>query len=696
MDYMIGGDLKTLLQTSVFFDEKTAVFYISEMCLALDYLHEHGIIHRDIKPDNMLISATGHVKLTDFGLSEINHKITLADLLPTPKPSKPTARFQSALATPATAVPHDSSMDDRDDVDDDDDDESSNLINHKLIYKNHNHFQRTPGQILSLTSNIEFDSVILECSPEHGRNKHANNTLFKNNNNNKCAIHNTNAKKEDLVYDESMSKLNLDASSLKTTNHSFSLNPVAYTPENRSIVAHTVNKNSTVKSMSDTGSVTESLYHRRQTPVLSWSKNLFKRRKQLSMSLNVGKKMLSKLTYKGKNFMKVNLLDNQHENDLSNVSSSSSSAPHTGLTSEFETVKLVGGDELDEEAVMPSTQPIVLKNPLIQNFKRRFEMQKCSSANNILKAAAYNNRISLSPIQNSKNLLQQQQPQSPLLAKETLDELNSSTESIVQENNVDSKENHQCNCSVNSSEYSVNKKNVVGFKNTSQLVTKHNMSITDGFKLMLQNESQLSLVSSSNNNYTSSFVLMNPNLNDNFKSPLDSSIIRPSSQPKTPKTIKKRGHVISSQEKKQVFGTPDYLSPELLLGEPHDESVDWWALGVCLYEFMVGITPFTDQTPQLIFENILSLNLEWPENDEALSPHAVDAITKLLNPVSAERMRMKHIKQHDLFKNVNWINLLNEKAPFIPNPDHSLDTFYFDTRNMQQGIEITNSMNIFR
>lgn len=71
MEYMIGGDLKSLLAVSGFFEESAAKFYIAEITLALQYLHQHGIIHRDIKPDNMLLTASGHVKLTDFGLSKI-------------------------------------------------------------------------------------------------------------------------------------------------------------------------------------------------------------------------------------------------------------------------------------------------------------------------------------------------------------------------------------------------------------------------------------------------------------------------------------------------------------------------------------------------------------------------------------------------------------------------------------------------
>lgn len=66
MEYMPGGDLVNLMQCYDI-SEKWARFYTAELVMALDTLHKMGYIHRDVKPDNMLISKTGHVKLADFG-----------------------------------------------------------------------------------------------------------------------------------------------------------------------------------------------------------------------------------------------------------------------------------------------------------------------------------------------------------------------------------------------------------------------------------------------------------------------------------------------------------------------------------------------------------------------------------------------------------------------------------------------------
>lgn len=68
LEYIPGGDMMNLLYNQNVFSEEWARFYIAEISLALQFVHDMKFIHRDIKPDNILIDARGHIKLTDFGL----------------------------------------------------------------------------------------------------------------------------------------------------------------------------------------------------------------------------------------------------------------------------------------------------------------------------------------------------------------------------------------------------------------------------------------------------------------------------------------------------------------------------------------------------------------------------------------------------------------------------------------------------
>lgn len=71
-DYMSGGELFWHLQKEGRFDERRAKFYIAELILALEHLHDNDIVYRDLKPENILLDANGHVALCDFGLSKAN------------------------------------------------------------------------------------------------------------------------------------------------------------------------------------------------------------------------------------------------------------------------------------------------------------------------------------------------------------------------------------------------------------------------------------------------------------------------------------------------------------------------------------------------------------------------------------------------------------------------------------------------
>nr|CAD7453030.1 unnamed protein product [Timema tahoe] len=71
LDFLRGGDLFTRLSKEVMFTEEDVKFYLAELALALDHIHQLGIIYRDLKPENILLDADGHISLTDFGLSKL-------------------------------------------------------------------------------------------------------------------------------------------------------------------------------------------------------------------------------------------------------------------------------------------------------------------------------------------------------------------------------------------------------------------------------------------------------------------------------------------------------------------------------------------------------------------------------------------------------------------------------------------------
>ncbi|XP_056893533.1 microtubule-associated serine/threonine-protein kinase 3 isoform X1 [Takifugu flavidus] len=135
---------------------------------------------------------------------------------------------------------------------------------------------------------------------------------------------------------------------------------------------------------------------------------------------------------------------------------------------------------------------------------------------------------------------------------------------------------------------------------------------------------------------------------------------------------------------KQVCGTPEYIAPEVILRQGYGKPVDWWAMGVILYEFLVGCVPFFGDTPEELFGQVVSDEIIWPEGDDALPTDAQDLITSLLKQNPLERLGTggaSEVKQHPFFLGFDWTGLLRQKAEFIPQLEAEDDTSYFDTRS---------------
>ena len=88
-------------------------------------------------------------------------------------------------------------------------------------------------------------------------------------------------------------------------------------------------------------------------------------------------------------------------------------------------------------------------------------------------------------------------------------------------------------------------------------------------------------------------------------------------------------------------GTPEYVSPEMLDGTGHDKTLDWWALGILIYELLAGIPPFYSKDVNHMFYKIQHAELPWPDkakNGFGFSPDATDIITKLLVKDKSKRL----------------------------------------------------------
>ncbi|KAG0462966.1 hypothetical protein HPP92_021442 [Vanilla planifolia] len=128
---------------------------------------------------------------------------------------------------------------------------------------------------------------------------------------------------------------------------------------------------------------------------------------------------------------------------------------------------------------------------------------------------------------------------------------------------------------------------------------------------------------------------------------------------------------------KSFVGTHEYLAPEVISGAGHGSAVDWWTLGVFLYEMIYGRTPFKGEDNEKTLVNIMKQPLSFPKaavstnrDSEELLRTAQDLIGKLLAKNPKRRIgNLKgsaEIKRHEFFKGVNWALIRSVKPPEVP------------------------------
>ncbi|CAC70087.1 Serine/threonine-protein kinase akt-2 [Caenorhabditis elegans] len=129
-------------------------------------------------------------------------------------------------------------------------------------------------------------------------------------------------------------------------------------------------------------------------------------------------------------------------------------------------------------------------------------------------------------------------------------------------------------------------------------------------------------------------------------------------------------------------GTPEYLAPEVIEDIDYDRSVDWWGVGVVMYEMMCGRLPFSAKENGKLFELITTCDLKFPNR---LSPEAVTLLSGLLERVPAKRLGAgpddaREVSRAEFFKDVDWEATLRKEVepPFKPNVMSETDTSFFD------------------
>ncbi|KAF2447714.1 serine/threonine-protein kinase ppk14 [Karstenula rhodostoma CBS 690.94] len=141
-------------------------------------------------------------------------------------------------------------------------------------------------------------------------------------------------------------------------------------------------------------------------------------------------------------------------------------------------------------------------------------------------------------------------------------------------------------------------------------------------------------------------------------------------------------------------GTEEYIAPEVIKGCGHTSAVDWWTLGILIYEMLYGTTPFKGKNRNATFANILRDDVPFAEGSGAppVSGNCKSLIRKLLIKDELRRLGSRagasDVKTHPFFRATSWALLRHMKPPIVPNQGRGIETPNFRNVKESQSVDI--------
>lgn len=139
-------------------------------------------------------------------------------------------------------------------------------------------------------------------------------------------------------------------------------------------------------------------------------------------------------------------------------------------------------------------------------------------------------------------------------------------------------------------------------------------------------------------------------------------------------------NIYGTDKSHEFCGTPEYLAPDFFSDDGYGKEVDFWALGVLLYEMICGCLPFFNPSKEKLFQEIMNPKITYPSD---ISPEAICFFRAIFTVDPKNRLGsggINEIKDHAFFRNINWDDILNKriKPPFLPRLETPDQTKYVD------------------